>query len=91
VAETDTHARTHATTEELLEAVFPVRSVPRLHIEGQLPLEARLETAVRRVGGWSEMATSLGASGVESSLVDSRKLWDSRQPEDETRGCDANS
>jgi hypothetical protein len=29
----------HATTEELLEAVFSVRSVPRLYTGGQLPLE----------------------------------------------------
>jgi hypothetical protein len=37
--------------EELLEAVFSVRYLPRLHIEGQLPVEdeSRVETAVRRV------------------------------------------
>jgi hypothetical protein len=40
-----------AKTEGLLEAVFSVQSVPRLYKE-QLPLEERLETAVRRVGGW---------------------------------------
>jgi hypothetical protein len=41
----------HTTTEEMLEAVFSVRSVPRLYNEGQLPLEKSLETAVRRRGG----------------------------------------
>jgi hypothetical protein len=29
----------HVTTEELLEALFSVRSLPRLYKEGQLPLE----------------------------------------------------
>jgi hypothetical protein len=41
---------THATIEELLEAVFTMRSVPRLYNEEQLRLRERLETAVRRVG-----------------------------------------
>jgi hypothetical protein len=40
----------HATTQELLEALFSVQSMPRLYIEGQLPLEECLEMAVRRVG-----------------------------------------
>jgi hypothetical protein len=35
---------THATTEELLEAVFSVRSVLRLYNEGQLPLWASLSS-----------------------------------------------
>jgi hypothetical protein len=35
-----------------------VRSVPRLYNE-QLRLRESLETAVSRVGGWCEMATSL--------------------------------
>jgi hypothetical protein len=35
--------------EELLQAVFPVRSVPRLYNESQLPLGKSLETAGRRV------------------------------------------
>jgi hypothetical protein len=30
---------THATIEELLEAVFSVRSVPRLYNEDQLPID----------------------------------------------------
>jgi hypothetical protein len=46
-------------TTQLREAVFSVRSVPRLYNEDQLPLEKGLETAVRR-GGWYEMAASLG-------------------------------
>jgi hypothetical protein len=41
---------TQETIEELLEAVFSVRSVPRLYIEEQLRLRERLEPAVRRVG-----------------------------------------
>jgi hypothetical protein len=49
---------THGTMNELLEVVFSVRSVPRLYNEGQLPLESHV-TAVRRVGGWCEMAASL--------------------------------
>jgi hypothetical protein len=46
--------------EELLEVIFSVRSVLRLYNEGKLPLEKSVETAVRRVGGWCEMAASLG-------------------------------
>jgi hypothetical protein len=45
-----------------VEVVFYVRSVLRPYNEGQLQLEESLETAVRRVGGWCEMATSLGVS-----------------------------
>jgi hypothetical protein len=50
---------THATIEELLEAVFSVLSVPRLYNEGQLPLRNSPEMAVRRVRGWCEMVTNL--------------------------------
>jgi hypothetical protein len=51
------------TTEELLEAVFSVRPVPKIHNEGQLSLQENLETAPRRrLGGWSQMAASLGVS-----------------------------
>jgi hypothetical protein len=48
------------------EAVFSVQSMPRLYNEGQLPLEESLETTAKRVGGWCEMASSLGVtwSGV---------------------------
>jgi hypothetical protein len=55
---------THATIEELLEAVFSVRSVPTLYIynEDQLPLEKSLETAARSLGGRCEMAAGLGVS-----------------------------
>jgi hypothetical protein len=60
---------THVTIEELLEAVFSVKSVPRLFNEGQLPLEESLETAVRRVGDWCEMAISLGVGGFSEVLV----------------------
>jgi hypothetical protein len=54
MAATDTHA-----TIELLEAEFSVRSVSGLYNKGQLPLEESLETAVRRVEGWCEVAASL--------------------------------
>jgi hypothetical protein len=56
---------THATIEELLEAVFSMQSVPWLCNEGQMPLEKSLEMAVRRAEGWYEMATSLGVSQLE--------------------------
>jgi hypothetical protein len=52
----------HGTTKEVLEEVFSVRSMPRLYNEDQLPSEESLETAVRRVGGWCEMAANLGVS-----------------------------
>jgi hypothetical protein len=55
---------THSTIEELLEAVFSLKSVPRLYNEGHLLLERRLQTALRTVGGWCEMAARLGVSGV---------------------------
>jgi hypothetical protein len=55
----------HTIIEELLEVVFPVRSSPRLYNEDQLQLETSLQTAVRRIGGWCEMAASLGVSRVE--------------------------
>jgi hypothetical protein len=42
-----------------LEAVFSVRSVSKPCSEDQLPLRESLETAVRRVGVWCEMAASL--------------------------------
>jgi hypothetical protein len=42
-----------------LEAVFSVRSVPRLYNEGHLALRESSETAVRRVGDWWEMAVSM--------------------------------
>jgi myo-inositol catabolism protein IolC len=45
--------------EQLFEVVFSVRSVPKLYNEDQLPLWESLETAIRRVEGWREMATSL--------------------------------
>jgi hypothetical protein len=49
---------TNRTIYELLKAVFSVRSVPMLCYEGQLLSEYSLETIVRRVGGWCEMAAS---------------------------------
>jgi hypothetical protein len=39
--------------------------VPRLYNKGRLPLEKSLETAVRRLGGWYEMAASLGVIQLE--------------------------
>jgi hypothetical protein len=57
----------HETTE-MLEAVFSVRSMPKLYIERQLPLED-FETAVGRVGGWCYMAASLGVSRSNDLVV----------------------
>jgi hypothetical protein len=54
-------ADTHATTEELLESVSSLPSIPRLYNKGELPLEESLETAIR-IGGWCEMPTNLGVS-----------------------------
>jgi hypothetical protein len=46
-------------TIKLLEEVFSVQSVLRLHNEDQLPLRKSPETAVKRVGGRCEMVASL--------------------------------
>jgi hypothetical protein len=54
----------HAAIDELLKAVLSVRSVPRLYKEEQLRLRESLETAVRKVGGWCEMAASLGVGAM---------------------------
>jgi hypothetical protein len=56
----------HATTEEVWKVVFSVRSVPGLYNEGQLSLEESLEMAVRKVGGWCEMAVSMGVRQFEA-------------------------
>jgi hypothetical protein len=53
------------TIEELLREAFSMRSVPRLCNEEQLRLRESIEPAMRRVGGWCEMAASLGVPGVE--------------------------
>jgi hypothetical protein len=50
---------TRAAIEDLLKSVFSLGSVSRLYNERQLQLRVSLETAVRRVGGWCEMAASL--------------------------------
>jgi hypothetical protein len=42
-------ANMHATIVELLEALFSVRSMPRLFNQDQLPLQESPETAVRRL------------------------------------------
>jgi hypothetical protein len=60
MAATDMHA-----TEELLEAMFSVWSVPRVYKEAHLRLQDSLETAMRRVGGRYELAASLGVSQLE--------------------------
>jgi hypothetical protein len=51
--------------EELLEALFCVLSVPSQYNEEQLRLRESSETAVRRVGGWCEMAASLGVGKLQ--------------------------
>jgi hypothetical protein len=48
-------AREHTT----MEVAFSVQSMPRLYNEDQLPLQDSAEMAVRRAGGWCEMAASL--------------------------------
>jgi hypothetical protein len=65
---------THPITEELLEMVFSVRSMPRLYNKGQLPLEENLEMAVRTVGGWSDVVTHLGVNGVSGLVNELVKL-----------------
>jgi hypothetical protein len=47
------------TTIKHLGEVFYMRSEPRLYNEGQLRLRESLETAVRAVGGWCEMAAGV--------------------------------
>jgi hypothetical protein len=49
----------YTTTEELLKAQFSVRFTSGLYNEDQLSSRDSNETAVRRVGGWCEMAASL--------------------------------
>jgi hypothetical protein len=56
---------THATIEKLLEAVFSLRSLQRFYNEDQQPLEENLETAVKSVGGWCDMAASFVVSQLE--------------------------
>jgi hypothetical protein len=60
-------ADTYATTEELLEAVFSMLSMPRLYNEDQLPLQKSSEMAVRReeVGvRWSPALESVSRERV---------------------------
>jgi hypothetical protein len=54
MAASDTHEKS-----ELLEAVFSVPSVPRIYNDEHLQLGKSLETAVRRVRVWCEIAASL--------------------------------
>jgi hypothetical protein len=55
-----------ATIEDLLEEVLSMQSVPRLCNGDQLRLDS-LGTAVRRVGGWCEMAVSVGVRAASES------------------------
>jgi hypothetical protein len=64
IATTDTFT----TIEELLEAVFSVQSVQRLCNKDQLPLQKSFEMAVRKEGGWCEMAASMRVSQSRESL-----------------------
>jgi hypothetical protein len=63
-------------TAELLGDVFSVRPLPRLYNEVELLLQYSFETAVKRVGGWCEMAASLGVKSFGAVS----EFWDSRQP-----------
>jgi hypothetical protein len=61
-----------------MEAVFSVRSVPRLYNEDQLPSKKGFLGTVKwsGVGGWREMATSL--EGLQ--LIRVLKTWARKQP-----------
>jgi hypothetical protein len=48
----------------MLGEVFSMWTMPRLYNEKQ-QLQESLETAVSRIGGWCEMAASLGVSVLE--------------------------
>jgi hypothetical protein len=52
-----------ATTEELLEAVFSVRSVPILYNEDQLALSASRETVCRQADSWGFQLWAAGSWG----------------------------
>jgi hypothetical protein len=62
---------THATTEELSEALFSVRSVPRLYNEDQLPLRESLEmTEEYEVDvGWPPACEDVSPEAEESPLL----------------------
>jgi hypothetical protein len=49
--------------------MFTMQSVPSLYNEEQLRLRESLETVVRRVEGWCELAASLGVSGVSWLVI----------------------
>lgn len=66
-------ADTHSTTEELWDEMFSVRSLPRLYNDYQLSVRESSETAVRRVGGWREMADSL--QGLEPTIRGTSAVW----------------
>jgi hypothetical protein len=60
-----------------MEGTFSVRSVTRVDNEDQLPIQDSLGTAVRRVGGWCEMAASLlgrepGSRGMSTDVTKQR-------------------
>jgi hypothetical protein len=65
-----------------LQAVFSVQTLQRLYNEEQLQLGESLETAVRIVGGWCEMAVSLGVSWSNGLVV--RQLLASNDVNSET-------
>jgi hypothetical protein len=53
---------------ELLGDMFSVGSMLRLYKEDQLSFLESPETAVRRLGGWCEVAASLGDSPSQESV-----------------------
>jgi hypothetical protein len=59
-----TARHTHAAIGKQFEAVFSVWSVLRLYNEEMKRLRESLETAVRRVGGWCEMADSVAVRAM---------------------------
>jgi hypothetical protein len=69
IAATDTHA--------MMEAMFSMRSEPRLYNENRQPLRKSPETAVKRGDVWCEMAASLRgreSRSTERPLLPSRGI-----------------
>jgi hypothetical protein len=68
-------ADTHETMEDLLEETFSMRSVSTIYNKDKLPLRDSLETALRRVGCWCEIAAILRgreAGRIGKSIVGRR-------------------
>jgi hypothetical protein len=74
--------REHAITEE----TFFAQSVPMLYNKEQVPLQECLEMAVRRVGGWCEMAAAcegMSPGAEERPLLEAVTKQFSEDPDSE--------